>query len=196
VSVNDGFTSAVAQSGAFQAAGVAPTSTMLPAVGTRLQAGIPTVLAGSGLDDRQRALPARGLTWFAGASRLGTGPKLRVALPPGTTRLRLVARDATGSTATTTRTVAVAPVALTLRRASAPTRVRPGARRVTVTVATSVPATVRVGGRRFRVGPRAVKLRVPLPRAPKRGVLKSTLKITADGVRQPAITQTVVVLRA
>ena len=75
----------------------------------------------------------------------------------------------------------VAPVALELNRLQAPLRVKPSARTVTITVAASTAATLRVGGKRFSIGTRAKRLTVPLPGRPRTGALRLTLVTKAGG---------------
>ena len=194
VTVDDGFEQARDVSAAFETAGAAPTVQIaLPDDGDELQAGR-TLLVGSASGDRGR-LPGRALTWFAGSKRLGRGERLQATLPAGSVRLRLVARDAGGRAGTATRRLTVAPARLALRGLRVPDRVAPGASRVAVTLAATVPARVRAGGRTFRIGPRARRIRIPLPGRPRTGVVKAELTIAATGRRQPALRQTVVVLR-
>ena len=106
-----------------------------------------------------------------------------------------MARDARGRVGAATRRLTVAPVLLALRGLRVPDRVAAGASRLAVTLSTTVPARVRAGGRSFRVGPRARRVFIPLPRRSRTGVVRVRLTITAAGPRQPSLQPTVVVLR-
>ncbi|MGI8512254.1 MAG: hypothetical protein ACR2NH_06460, partial [Solirubrobacteraceae bacterium] len=196
VTVNDGFDRARATSGRFRAAGAPPVAKITaPVVGVGLPQDVDQVLTGQATGDGGRPLSGRRLTWFAGAKRLGTGAVLRASLPAGTVKLRLQARDRQGRTTNVTRTVRVEPVRLRITRLVAPPRVRAGATTATITLATSVPATLRVGGRAYAVGPKARKLSVKLPSRPRAGLLALTLRIRARGARQAPVLGTLAVLR-
>jgi hypothetical protein len=183
VTVDDGFNEAGALSAPFFADGSAPAARIVvPAVGDALQAGR-VLLVGSARDDRRQRLRGGSLTWFAGARRLGSGERLRTSLGVGRVTLRLRARDARGRVSTASLRVRVAPVMLQVRTLSAPDRVRRGARTVPVRVATSLPASLRAGGRTFRVGPVARTLAVPLPARPVSGVLRVALRVAVPGQR-------------
>jgi hypothetical protein len=196
VSVDDGFNRARDQSAAFTAAGSAPTAQITsPRAGDALQSGT-TLLEGSALDDSEHRLRAASLTWFAGPRRLGTGERLLATLPAGTIVLCLRARDHRGRVATVVRRLRIAPVALAIRALQAPQHVSRGTGQMTLRLATSTPAVLRIGRRSYDVGPRAGTLRVALPALPAVGVLRLKLTITARGPRQPALRETVIVLRA
>jgi len=195
VGVSDGFNHARAQSASFRADGAPPRVRIIaPTRGQELDAGT-VVLGGSALDDRRRRLPGRALTWSAGGRQLGSGERLRARLPGGTVVVRLRARDRLGRTATAVTRLRVRPQALRVTTLIAPERVRAGARSITVRVATTVPGNLRAGGRSHRVGARTRTLRIGLPALPRRGVLKVPLAITALGARQPALRETIIVVR-
>jgi hypothetical protein len=196
VTVNDGFNQARALSGAIVAAGRAPEVDIAsPERADKLRAGIASLLTGQATDDAGRSLTGKSLTWFAGSRRLGTGGNLRVALPAGTVRLRLVARDRSGRTTTAARTVKVAAVPLVVDRVDAPARVKPKVKTVTVTALTSTAASLRIGGKNYAVGPKAKKLKVKLPAKPATGALKLSYTVRAIGSKQRAQRGTLIVLR-
>jgi hypothetical protein len=89
----------------------------------------------------------------------------------------------------------VKPVALRVRTLTVPRRVTARARTLPLTIATTVPATLRAGGRSYLVGPRARRLTIALPRAPRVGVLKVGMTVTARGVRQRVLRHRIFVLR-
>lgn len=195
VTVSDGFDKAEVVSDTFRADGAAPTVAITrPDVTDDAQAGA-VQLEGTAFDDRGNALRGRSLTWFAGARRLGTGERRNAVLRGGRVRLRLRAEDSLGRRTVATRTITVTPKVLELRVLRTPEHVRAGARNATVKIATTVPATLRAGGRAYRVGPRAGTVRIALPRKPARGVLRIPLKVTANGARQPPVREAFFVLR-
>jgi hypothetical protein len=196
VTVSDGFNQARAISGSIVADGRAPKATILaPQTRDKLSADGQSVLSGQALDDTGRELSGKSLTWFAGSKRLGTGKVLRAALPAGSVRLRLVARDTRGRTTTTGRTVRVAAIPLTIGRVDAPPRVKPKVKTVSLTTQTSTAATLRIGGKSYAVGPKAKKLTIALPAKPAIGPLKLAYTVTARGAKQKVLRGTVVVVR-
>lgn len=111
----------------------------------------------------------------------------------GRVALRLVVRDAGGRQDTASQRVTVAPTALELQALRAPS-VAKGARRVTVSVKTNVPATLRAGGRSARVGSKVRRVRIALPSAPAIGLVRVPVRLTPAGGGQ-ALRTTLVVLR-
>jgi hypothetical protein len=105
VTVSDGFSEARAASGRLRVAGTRPIVRIVPVRGAG--AGDPIMLTARALDDRQRPLRGRALTWYAGTRRLGHGERLSVRLPAGRTTLRLVAVDARGKRSVARTTVRV-----------------------------------------------------------------------------------------
>jgi hypothetical protein len=182
VYVNDGFSDARAVSQLFRAEGTAPIATVLrPDTAEPVRAGERTLLIGSAFDDHHRRLRGRALTWYAGRSRLGTGEQLGAALPPGRIVLRLLAQDQSGRQTLALRTLRVALPALRLLQLNYADRVRHRGRTLTVRISATAPATLRVGGQRYSVGPRSRLLAVLLPRRPATGLLKLPFTLTATG---------------
>jgi hypothetical protein len=72
---------------------------------------------------------------------------------------------------------------LRIVKISYPTRIARRTRKLTVTIRTSAPATLRVHGHRFRTGTHA-RLVLPLPRRPAAGVLRIPVKLAASGGRR------------
>src|SRR5262249_20333538 len=153
-------------------------------------------LVGSALDDRLERLQRPALTWFAGSRRLGSGEQLRVTLPPGRVRLRLVARDRLGRVGTAARTVQLAPIPLRLVTRPARAKVGHRARSGPVTLAPTTAAVLRARGTRALVGSRARRVLIPLPARPARGVFTVPITIVAAGTRQSPVKFTLYVLRA
>ncbi len=194
VRVSDGFDTAEVTSGPIRVDGRPPTATIVrPVGGERSTAAARVVLRGQGVDESGRRLRGRALTWFAGSRRLGTGERLRVRLPAGRVAVRLVVRDASGRQDTASKTVTVEPLALELRTLRAAS-VAKGARRVTVSVATSVPANLRAGGRTVRVGPKVRRVRLSLPATPAVGLVRVPVRLAPVGGGQ-ALRTTLVILR-
>jgi hypothetical protein len=134
------------------------------------------VLRGHGFDDRGRLLLGRRLTWYAGRKLLGRGESIvTTGLRPGKATLRLVATDAAGRRGAASVRILVrkaAPIFTTLR---APAKIARRARTVSVRVAASFPATLRIGARRYVVG-RVVR-RIVVPAAKGSSTLR--LRLTA-----------------
>ena len=196
VVVNDGFSDATALSAVLRAPGTAPSARIvLPQAGVALQAGR-VRLFGAARDDHTHRLRGRALTWFAGSRRLGSGEQLRAQLPAGRVTLRLVARDSRRHVAVVTRRLVVAPVTLRLLRLQTPSHVGPRAHTLAIGLATSVPATLRVGSHHYSVGPHSRTVRIPLPARPKIGIIQFTVTISATGARQAALRERIVLLRA
>lgn len=65
-----------------------------------------------------------------------------------------------------------------------------------MSVSTTVAATLRAGGRKYTVGPRAKKVSIALPRSPRRGVIRLNLALAAHGPRQPGVKELLTVVRS
>jgi hypothetical protein len=156
----------------------------------------PTVLVGTAIDDRNRLLRGRSLTWYAGRKVIGRGERLRVRLKAGRVRVRLVARERTGRLGAAARTLRVVPVPLRITSLKVPPTVRRAAKTVTVRIAASGPAVLRSAGRRFSVGTRVRRIALRLPRRPARGELRVPIDLRAGGpVVRGRVRATVVVTR-
>lgn len=181
VRVSDGFNEAAGRSRAFRAVGRPPSVRILsPGRGHRTMSDARPYLEGEAYDDAGNRLSGRRLQWFAGRTRLGSGSTPSVAgLPAGTRRIRLVATDGRGRRASAAVRVRVAAATPQFLRLDAPASLPAGARRLTLTVASSVRATLQVGGRRVAVGraARRVTVRVPAGRA----LLSVPLRLVAGG---------------
>jgi len=181
VRISDGFNETAATSGVFRALGRPPSVAILsPAAGQRIAADASLYLDGEAYDDRGTRLDGRRMEWRAGRRLLGHGLRLSAArLPAGTTRITLRARDRLGRTARASvrvRVLAATPHLLSLK---APASVARGARSVALRVATTIPATLSIAGRRYAVGRSARRLRVAL--RPGRGDARLRLRISAGG---------------
>jgi hypothetical protein len=181
VNVNDGFNETSAVSGCFVVAARPPSVRIAsPARGERVRSDATLYLQGEAYDDRGSAVASRHLQWFLDRRPIARGEDASaVRLPPGRHLLRLVARDVhgrLGSASVPVRVAGVAPHLLDLR---APASVGPRARRLTFSVATTIPATLMAAGRRYAVGRGLRNVAVPI--RPGRGPLRISLRLVADG---------------
>jgi hypothetical protein len=164
VRANDGFNETSAVAGPLTIVPRRPRVLILsPRRGQRVRADAALHLTGQAADAAGNRLLGRRLRWYDGRRPIGRGEHVSArGVRAGVRRIRLVARDRTGlagTAAVTVRVQAVRPAFLLLR---APRRLTGRARRLTLRVASSVPAVLRAGGRRHRVGrrPRRVALRI------------------------------------
>ena len=181
VRVNDGFNAAASTSGRLRAVGSKPAVHIRsPRRGQRFFSDAAVPLAGSAFDDTFRDLSGSRLVWYAGRRRLGTGGLTAARdLQPGRVRLRLVARDRhgrRGSASVRIRVLAARPFFVTL---TAPRRISRRARSIRLRVATNVTATLKAGGRRYRVTRHGRSVRVKVKRA--RRTLTLSLRLVAHG---------------
>ena len=184
--VSDGFHETVVLSPPFRTVHRGPRVRIVePAAGARVRRDATLLLRGEALDERSQTLPRRNVRWYDGRRLLGRGAQLGVGgLTAGRHRLRLQGIDGAGRRASarvTVRVQAVAPLFLAL---DPPRAARRRGGRLSVRVASSLPARLRVTGARvrpsrFSVGARrrAVPVRYRAGRAP----LVLRLALTADG---------------
>ena len=148
--VSDGFNVTSTTSGPLRATGASPVVRILSfGHGGRIRPNTPLLLQGQAFDDAGNPLTGGQLKWFADRRRIGTGTLLTLAkLPAGTRRILLVATDAHGRSSEAqlaVRILAAKPVFLV---AHAPSKVSAAAKRVRITVASNVPAVLRIAGAR------------------------------------------------
>ncbi|MDQ6745201.1 MAG: hypothetical protein M3Z27_04170 [Actinomycetota bacterium] len=181
VGVNDGLGESRALSAPFRVDGHPPVaSIVVPTRRQQLRADTPTALLGVAFDDAGVRLRGRSLSWFAGKRLLGSGERLLARLPWGRYSLVLVARDRSGRTGETRLAVRVARVPLRLLELRFSANVRRGARELLVRLRASVPASLHVGRKRYRVDARLRTVRPPLARKPLAGILRIPLVLVAD----------------
>jgi hypothetical protein len=165
VVANDGFNEGEATSGRFRAAGSRPDVRITaPERNTTVRADATLYLSGDAYDETGEFIDqARRYTWFDGRRRLGRGPRVDVnGLRPGTHVLRLRVRDRRGRTGSDSVRVKAVRVKPDFTVLTAPGSISRNARSVKLRVASTYPATLVAGGRRFRVArePRSVRVRV------------------------------------
>lgn len=137
-------------------------------------------LSGEAVDQRSHMLTGRKLQWFDGPYPLGSGAMISAGpLPPGTNRIRLVATDTLGRSASATVLVDVVPVSLPFLRLNTPTHVSRRAHRLTLTAASAIPANLTVGRLTVKLTQTANRLIVPVAPGRKPVLLKIT--VTANG---------------
>ena len=177
VRVSDGFDAAIAVSGRLRSPG-APPLVRIDSRPRGVRADQLVLLEGSAFDDAGRPLTGTRLRWFADRRALGSGTRVSVqGLRAGTRTIRLVATDARGRSAVARLRVSVAAVRPQFLLFDAPERVARGARSTRIRVASTVAATLRIGGRSYAVGRAPRRLRVALPRGS--GVLRLAVTLTA-----------------
>jgi hypothetical protein len=187
VRVDDGFNEGVATSKAFTVVAPPPVVSIASPEGRlTIAADAPLTLTGSARGAFGRPLAASRLRWFDGRRRIGRGASVVVrSLSPGRHKLRLVATQG-GSTGSASRRVTVQGVAPLFLVREVPASIAPRAKSVRIRIASTVAATLRAGGRRYRVGPRAktVKVKVKPGTAPLslRLTLRAGGKATAETV--------------
>ncbi len=162
VRVSDGFRESATVSKPFVVVARRPQVKILEPTGRlRTDAGGTVLLAGGAVDDQGRAIAGKSLVWRAGRRVIGRGAQVSAAIPAGVRSIRLTATDRHGRTGSDSIGARVRTTAPLFVKLSAK-RVSRGARRATVLVSASQPATLRAGGRRFHVAPRARRVRVPI----------------------------------
>jgi hypothetical protein len=187
VTVNDGFNQTAAISGRFRAAGRPPQARIItPVRGAAFSAANTIVVAGTAYDDRRLEIPASRLRWFDGRHQLGRGNQLSInGLLPGLRRIRLVARDRAGRIGVAVVSIHIQPVRPRFILLRVPTRMRSGARSLTLRVSTTVPAILATRHARYRVSRHVRALRVRVPRG--NGTLRLVLTLRAGRLRSFAI---------
>ncbi len=152
VRANDGFNEGRARSKRFVAIGRRPDVTILsPRRGTRIRNDASLYFAGQAVDDRSYPLTGKRLRWLDGRRLLGRGKSISVsALRPGKHKIRLVARDRFGRIGSDRVTVRLKAAAPRFLRVKAPSKLGRRARRLSLRVSSTIPATLRISGKRVR----------------------------------------------
>jgi hypothetical protein len=181
VRVNDGFNEGSAVSGRLLVAGRGPSIKISsPARGQRVMSDSALYLSASVFDERGFPVTGRRVRWFLGRRLLGRGTKVSaLGLPAGRRRIRVVARDRRGRSASASVAIRVLRATPQFLRLGRPSRIARRARRIVLRVASSLPATLRAGGRRYNVDRRAKRIAVPIRPGGQR--LSLPLRLTASG---------------
>jgi hypothetical protein len=148
VRANDGFHETAARSARFRSAGHKPNVRITsPQGGAGGGADETVYLAGDAYDDQLLRLGGKRMQWYDGRRRIGSGPAIStIGMRPGRHVIRLVARDRLGRRATASVRLRVRPVKPAILSLAAPESVRPTARRLRLSIASSVAARLQVRG--------------------------------------------------
>ena len=177
---NDGFNETSTLSARFELVPRRPRVEILePRPGQPVDAGGAIFLRGAAVDDRGRAIVGGRLRWLAGRQVVGRGASVSAVLPAGTRRLSLQAVGAAGAVASATVAVRVRSTTPFLVRVISPPILSRRARSLTLVVSATQRSTLRVGKRRFVVGPQSRRVRIPV--APGKRTLSLQLTLTAGG---------------
>ena len=180
--VSDGFNEAQSAAVRFVVVPRGPAVTITdPASTVSVNAAAAVYLRGGAIDSSGRAVSGKRLRWFAGRHALGRGRSLSAVLPPGTRSVRLQASDAHGRIGTATVGVRLRSVAPFFLRLSHRATLARSARTFVLKVATTQPATLRVGARRYAVDTHPRRIAVGVRPGGSRLVLRLTL--SAGGKR-------------
>ena len=165
LTVHDGLNAMTVMTPVFRVDPVPPQVTITePARTVTIKADNSVYLAGTAVAPGGGQVAARRLVWFDGTRRLGTGASIQPSgLKPGTHRiaLRVTAGGRTGSDAVKVRVVAVKPQ---FGHLLPPPSIGRNARSLKLEIASTVPATLVAGGKRFAVTTRTRKVTVPVTR--------------------------------
>jgi hypothetical protein len=165
VTISDGFNLAAALSGRFRAVGAPPHVTIVaPRPATRLSTDGALELDGTAFDDRGHPVGGSGLTWYAVRRQLGRGNRVHVqGLAAGRVRITLRARGADGRVGSASVVVLVRASAPRVLSLSTPRTIPASATSMAIRLATTEPATLRVGAQHY-----------PVSRRPRRVVIRFT----------------------
>jgi hypothetical protein len=191
VNVNDGFKEVSAISDPFTVVGPPPLPTISsPQPNALLRAGEVTTLEGSAQNDQGLAIGKKKLTWFLGSKKLGNGATLKVKLPAGKGKLRLVAEDTGARRGAAEVPITVEKLPLVITKLKLPATLKKGAATGTVTITASANSVLTAGGKRYKLRKgKSTKVKVKLPKSPVTGVanvkftLKSTDKFTSGTMK-------------
>jgi hypothetical protein len=189
VRINDGFNETAAVSAPFTAADTPPqVSIATPGTRTQLSGEARLQLAGEAFDQQLRSLTGHSLQWFDGPFRLGSGAAISAGpLPPGPNRIRLVARDAAGRTASATIVVNVTPVKLPFLNLTIPAQISSSATQLTLLASAAVPAQLAIGSLAFTLTGEPQQLTVPI--TPGHNPLLLQMRAIARGTNTPFAAQ-------
>jgi hypothetical protein len=185
VTASDGFDQTSATSARFTALGSPPQVAIAgPLHGLRIAGDARLTLSGTAFDQNLHVLRGRRLEWFDGTVALGHGATLNAPpLPAGRNRIRLVARDAAGRTASATVMIRVTAVKLSFLHLHVPAQIARHARQLVMKASSTIPVTLTVAGHRFRLAPKAKALRLTV--APGQRPLLLELSVPEQGVSVP-----------
>ena len=189
VRVADGWHESAATVGPLKSVGVPPKVRILqPMAEARQTAEGTWLLEAVAHDERGKSISQRSIEWTRKGKTIlkrGTGT---VQLPAGTTTLVARARDRNGRIGTESIKVTVDPAKPRFTLLRGPKRVKATARRVELTVASTFPARLRLGGRRFELSAKKRTISLPLKRGKKSVAFSGAL---SSGSEQTTVRVTV-----
>ena len=164
VRVSDGFNVTAALSGRLRAVGAPPLVQIIGAhTGGRVLATSTILLQGVAFDDAGRQLTGARLKWYAGTRLIGRGQLLTIQrLPSGATVLTLKATDSHGRTSHAALRIQVLAPKPTLTFVRAPAKLSPRARRITITLASNVPAAFTIAATRHKINSKPRTITIPI----------------------------------
>jgi len=182
VRVNDGFNEVSVTSGELTAAGSPPSVRIdAPRGQQEVRADALVFLKGIAFDDAFRPLPVDALSWTVDGRVVGVGgTQTATGLAPGPHVVRLAARDGRGRQASAEVRVTVLPVKPLFLQLNPPRDVGVSDRSVTLTVASTLPATMAIDGRTVAQVDRNPKT-LTVPVAAGTGPVLLRLSLTALG---------------
>src|SRR5262249_52037403 len=140
------------------------------------------LLRGGAFDDSGRRLHGRALTWRNRRLVIGHGEITSTrGLASGPQRITLSARDRFGRTASASVRVILIAVLPAFRTLHFPAKIPRRVHSFKLTVRTSVTTTLRVGGKKFTVGPRVKRLTIKVH--PGRKTLKLRLQLASGRLK-------------
>jgi len=181
VRVNDGFNETSTVSGALTTSGAAPFVHIFePHTRIRVRADAPLYLRGSGYDNAARQIGTTSLVWSVDGRTYAHGTfATALDLAPGTHTIGLAARDARGRLGSASVSVTILPVRPLFTQLSPPAVISTTDRSVTLTAATTIPATLRVGTTSLALTRTPRNVVVPI--VPGNGPAMIPLRLQANG---------------
>jgi hypothetical protein len=186
VRVNDGWDDTDAISKRFVALGAPPKVEILTrfAHGMSLAGDAQLPLLGRALDQSGRLLSGKSLRWYDGAISLGHGATISAGpLPAGVNDIRLVARGASGRTASASLRLTVNPVKLLGLALTIPKHLSRHAHKLTFRAAASTPTTLTINGHKFQLGEKSASFSLPVVAG--KAPLLLAITVATEGVTTP-----------
>jgi hypothetical protein len=182
VRVNDGFNETAAVSPVFAALGAKPEVAIEKTL-TSVAGDAHVEVSGQAFDSHLTELRGNSLRWFDGPFAIGRGVAISAGpLPPGKNRIRLIATDSGGRSATAQVSIGVTPVRLPFLKLAIPKQVPGASRKLGFSGRSAVPAVLRIGKARFKLGQKKKRYSLPIRRG---APVMLRLTVTAAGTRTP-----------
>ena len=181
VRINDGFNETSTISGPLTTVGAPPFVHIFePRNNVRARSDAGLYLRGSAMDNAGHAIALGALTWAVDGRVFAHGTlATALGLAPGAHRISFSARDARGRQSSANANVTIVAVRPLFTQLAPPASIATTARSITLTAATTVPATLRAGGLTFALN-RAPR-RITIPVTPGHGPAMIPLRLEANG---------------